>query len=635
MENDMRIKQIWGAVRLPVLCFAAAEGQSTLIFQNEEAQKLCAPNGTLLDELPPEEARELLRQAAGYYNEKEPLFCHIKKDIYSAVLFPWESWCICMLHDVSVYYRDVRSRMDEALMASRAKTNFLSEMSHDIRTPMNAIIGITDIALMQQETPPRIREYLNKIKTASGHMMGIINEVLDMSRIESGKVILQPEPHDIADILHEILIVARPQADEKKQKFVFHVGRMECEQIVIDDVRFKQICLNLLSNAIKFTPDGGTVTMSVEICRGAKPDEAVLDLSVRDTGIGMTREFLGRVFTPFEREQSLTISKIQGTGLGMSIAKNLVELMGGQIAVESEVGKGSCFSINVPFRAVNVDLEKYRKALQGRRILLMDSCAEEAHMVQNMAEKVGLSADVASSPEQAVGFINDAAFSDLEYVAFLTSEKSEGAELMTFLPEIRKRMGSGFPILLLAEGDWKQTEYVFTRAGVDAFLPLPLFSNRLYAGLYACTEQGRKERESDVTAMSHHFGGRRVLLVEDNELNREIARELLGMTGVAIEEAENGQQALDRFQSSPLFYYDLILMDIQMPVMNGLDAARALRALERPDAESVPIVAMTANAFVEDIKNSLDAGMNAHVSKPLDMEVLFSCMESFLGRRDG
>ncbi len=629
-----RIEQMWGAISIPALCFEIKDGKSALVYQNGEAGRLGKDGGSVLDAMPGGEAEECLLQSAAFANRPDPLFCHLGQAVYSAVFFPWEGYCVCLLHDVSSYYHDVQNKLDEAVMASRAKTSFLSEMSHDIRTPMNAIIGITDIALMQEETPPRIREYLSKIKTASGHMMSIINEVLDMSKIESGKVALQPEECDIADILHEILIVARPQADEKNQHFVFELGRMDCERIVVDGVRFKQICLNLLSNAIKFTPSGGTVTLFVEITGDEDSGKAVLDLSVRDTGIGMSKEFLSRVFQPFEREQSLTISKIQGTGLGMSIAKNLVELMGGSIRVESEMGKGTCFYIHVPFKTAKVNLEEYRAALGGRRILLMDSSPEEARAAADMLERIGVSADLAQNPEQAVSFINEAAFADTEYFAFLTAEKTKDVEMLSFLPEVRRRMGDDFPIFLLYEGDWKQTEYMYTRAGVDAFIPVPLFCNRLYAGLYAFTGAGRSAQEG-VSAQSRNFGGSRILLVEDNELNREIALELLEMTGVSVETAANGQEALDKFESAPPFHYDLILMDIQMPVMNGLDATRALRALERPDAASIPVVAMTANAFVEDIRNSLDAGMNAHVSKPLDMEVLFACLESFLGRARG
>ena len=632
-EKIQQIKEMWESVSLPVLCFGGADGGSALFFQNGAALGLCARGGSILDEMPAPEARELLVRAADFCNKEEPLFCHIGEKVYSAVFFPWESCCVCILHDVSAYYRDIQSRLDEALMASRAKSSFLSEMSHDIRTPMNAIIGMTDIALMQKETPPRIREYLEKIKTASGHMMSIINEVLDMSRIESGRIVLQPEELDIADLLHEILVVARPQADEKELRFVFEIGRMDCGRMIMDGVRFKQICLNLLSNAIKFTPAGGTVTLFLEIRREGGENEAVLELYVRDTGIGMSREFLTRVFTPFEREQSLTISKIEGTGLGMSIAKNLVELMGGRISVESEPGKGSCFTIVVPLRTVESDLEGYRRALEGQRLLLMDSLQDEAELVISMAEQIGMSVDRARNPEEAVGFLNDAIFTDVEYFAFLTAEKTGDVELMSFLPEVRMRMGGEFPILLLLEGDWKQTEYMFTRAGVDEFVPLPLFRDRLFRALYAFSDQGRSARQADVAAAQSDFSGRRILLAEDNELNREIACEILGMTGAEVETAEDGGQALEKFKNSPPFHFDLIFMDIQMPVMNGLDTARALRGLDRPDAGEVPIVAMTANAFVEDVKNSLDAGMNAHVSKPLDMDVIFSCLENFLGRR--
>ncbi len=630
MEAVMHIRQIWGEVRLPLLCFEVKQGHCAPVYQNPAADELCPKGTSLLECLSPEEASELLAQAAAFSNKEDPLFCHIRRDVYSAVFFRWEEYCVCILHDVSSYYRNIRSQLDDAVMASQAKTNFLSEMSHDIRTPMNAIIGMTDIALMEKDTPPRIREHLNKIKTASDHMMSIINEVLDMSRIESGRILLQPEEVEIADLLHEILIVARPQADAKNLHFQLEIGRIDHERIIADALRFKQICLNLLSNAIKFTPDGGSVTLFMEITKTGS-DTALMSLYVKDNGIGMSREFLSRVFMPFEREQSLTISKIQGSGLGTAIAKNLVELMGGRISVESEAGKGSCFSLEIPFKTADSHFDTYRSALCSRRILLLDSSESQAKTITEMAENIGLTVDWARLPQQAVFYINEADLSDFSYFAFLTVEKQEDADLISFLPEIRRRMGSDFPILLLADSDWTQTEYLFTRAGVDAFIPLPLFRSRLYAGLYSFTEQGRSEHEIEAAGIPHHFEGRRILLVEDNELNREIAQALLGMTGMIIETAADGQEALNMFQDNPPYYYDLIFMDIQMPVMNGLDATRALRSLPRADAAEIPIIAMTANAFVEDVRRSLDAGMNAHVPKPLDMDLVFSCLERFLG----
>ncbi len=633
MGFDAQMKCMWEQVKLPVLVMESSQEGFHPIYQNSAADILCPPGGTILDILEKQTADALLDAASCLENDDHPIFCHIGETVYSAVLFEWKSFRVCMLHKVDSYYRETQRQLNEAVMANRAKTSFLSEMSHDIRTPMNAIIGMTDIALMQEEIPAQIQSCLTKIRTASDHMMSLLNEVLDMSRIESGKILLQTDEEEIADILHEILIVAQPQADAKQQNFSLSLGRMDQERIVVDSVRLKQICINLLSNAVKFTPEGGSISMFLEITEKAdRKDQVLMHLDVKDTGIGMSKEFLSRVFVPFEREESALVSKIQGTGLGMAITKNLVELMGGSIHVESSPGEGTAFHIEIPFQKANGTEDVCENALKGRRILLFDSSAEEAGQVIRLAKRLGMETDWAKKAEQVVHFINDAVFCGIEYFAFLVSEKIEDVELLSFLPEIRGRMGADFPVLMLSAKDWKHSEYMFTRAGVDAFIPLPLFYSRFSRGLYAFTAEGKLENDKKslrTSAMQQDFSGRRILLVEDNELNREIAEELLGMSGVTIESAENGKEALEKFSKMKPFYYDMILMDIQMPVMNGLEATQAIRALDRPDAGTVPVIAMTANAFVEDVRNSLEAGMNAHVSKPLDMDLLFSCMEHF------
>ncbi len=628
------LEPVWGQADLPVLALETEGESCRIVYQNEAASRLCA--GELFDIVPPQEVRELA-EALRSYEPLGPLFCHVENRVYAATLLRWEGWRLCLLQDATAYYHANQAALHEALMASQAKTSFLSEMSHDIRTPMGAIIGLTEIALSQQGIPSRVQECLAKIKVASGHMMSLLNEVLDMSRIESGKVIIQPAPVSVADLLHEVLIVVRPQADAGQLQFRLDMGPVEQERVLADGVRVRQICLNLLSNAVKYTPAGGEVEFYFSVLPDSRPGWVRMTIQVTDTGIGMSRDFLNRVFTPFEREEKSTVNKIQGTGLGMAITKNLVEQMGGLIHVESKPEEGSCFMVQIPFEAVEEEeSQAAREALQGRRVLLLESDLKHGELVRKMLGALGMEVDWAQDADNAVLRLNDADLSGVTYVAFLTAETLPGVEMMAFLPELRKRIGGQFPILLLSENDWSQIEYMFTQAGVDGFIPLPLFRSRLAAGLEAYAHGGRLDSGWEAPSTPRwDLSRKRLLLVEDNELNREIALELLGGSGAAIETAVNGRQALERFQAAEPFYYDMVLMDIQMPVMNGLDATRAIRALPRDDAAWVPIIAMTANAFVEDVQNSLEAGMDAHISKPLDMEKVFSTIERFLGRAQG
>ncbi len=633
MKKHDELASVWGNAELPVIVLEKDGDGYRPVYQNDAAEALCeGENSCLVDFLPQETVARLLGGGQCPAEGELPFFCHLHGWAYSLVPFSWKDYRVCMLHEVTHYYNEKQRILNEAIMANEAKTSFLSEMSHDIRTPMGAIIGMTDIALLQEEIPARVRECLNKIKVASGHMMSLLNEVLDMSRIESGRILIQEEDVDLADLLHETLTVIRPQADAGKLHFSLKLGQMAEERLRADSVRLKQICLNLLSNAIKFTPAGGDVELTLEVVPANEPGRVLLRISVRDTGIGMSPEFLQRVFVAFEREEKSTVNKIQGTGLGMAITKSLVELMGGTITVESRLHEGSCFRVEIPFTASPDQEERHRKALSGKRVLLFDDRKERSDIVIGMLNRLEIRTDLAVSAAQAVELINDMAFSDEEYFALLTVDKVKDSEMLLFLPQVRQRMGVNFPILLLSENDWSQMEYVYTRAGVDAFIPLPLFRTRLYAGLYAFTEEARRALQEAGDGHRWNFNGKRVLLAEDNEINREIALELLGMANLQIETVENGRQAVERFAQTAPDYYDMILMDIQMPVMNGLDATRAIRALDCADAQDIPIVAMTANAFVEDVKNSLDAGMNAHIAKPLDMNQVYSTLDFFLRR---
>lgn len=532
--------------------------------------------------------------------------------------------------DITGEYRSKVELIQEARSASRAKTRFLAEMSHDIRTPMNAIVGMTDIALAEKEMSERVRHCLEKIHETSDYMMSLFSDVLDISRIESGRIMLCKKPVDIADIIHEILVVAAPQAQARNLNFRFHMGDMEQECVMADGARLKQVFLNLISNAIKYTDEGSVdFILSVEADRG---EHVRLKACVRDTGIGIAPEFIEHIFEVFEREQSAMISKRQGTGLGMAITKKLLDMMHGHIELESEQGKGTAVRLEIPLVAVAQDEDMYRSALCGRRVLFLTGDEKQARAVGSMLERIGMSMDWAATGEDAVDYINECSWNDTEYFALLTVEQVPELEIMLFLPQVRSRMGSDFPMLMLAESDWSQTEYMLTRSGLSGFVPLPLFRSKLYQALYEYTGEGRQQtNRAEVQESVFDFRGRRLLLVEDNELNREIAVALLESTNAEIVTAENGQEAVELFDRSEPAYYDLILMDIQMPVMNGLEATRTIRGLNRVDAGSIPIIAMTANAFAEDVQNSLDAGMNAHISKPMDRNRVCSCIQQFVG----
>lgn len=581
-----------------------------------------------------------LREAAGHSFKNLGEQWKKERHLYHSVFD--EDLCLVMAVDMSqaelkaeADYKEYRINMEEALEAAneanRAKTKFLSEMSHDIRTPMNAIVGMTDIALKYLGDSRRVEDCLKKIKIASGHLMGLINEVLDMSRIESGKLSLTLEDFRLVDLIHSIMIVIKPQAEKKKIHFRLEMGDIPHENLQGDTMRISQIYINLLSNAVKYTQEGGNVCMRLYEEPGGN-GRIRLMAEVEDNGIGMTPEFVQHIFDPFERERNTTFSKIEGTGLGMSITKKLVEMMQGDIRVESEKGRGSRFSVCLQLDLSDKGTAFEKNALAGRRVLVLQGVKKMLEGLPEMLRRLGMEADMASCGMEAVELLNDADIGGVNYFAMLTEDRLADMEISLFLPEIRARKGKNFPILLLSEGDWSEEEYLLKQAGVTAFLPLPLSESRLAEALYAYTEEYGSRRLKEENPVKKSYRNNRILLVEDNELNREIALEILGSTGVQIDTAFNGQEAVDLFSGKPEYYYSLIFMDIQMPVMDGLEATRRIRALSRADASEVAIVSMTANAFAEDRQRSIEAGMNAHITKPLDVEQLLECLDRWCGR---
>lgn len=510
--------------------------------------------------------------------------------------------------------------------ANEAKSSFLSNMSHDIRTPMNAIVGMTSIGLSHIDEKARVQDCLQKIQSASTHLMSLVNDVLDMSRIDSGRITLSEEQFSLADMLHDISIILRPQATQKNQNFQIEIGRIYEENLCGDPLRLRQIMVNIIGNAIKYTQTEGNIQVhcSQHIEKNDKPEEEKndtvwLDFECKDNGLGMSEEFLTRIFIPFERVSNTTISKIEGTGLGMAIVKNILDRMGGKIEVESEEGKGSCFNVSIPMRVSPPDTKPLNLP-EGQTILVVENKDDRAKQIIGFLQEGNLTPIRMKNGLDAVTWLTEAQYEEHMPCAMILGQELSDIPVLEMAAHVRQLAGQDFPIILVSEGDWAQIEYRAVRAGISAFVPCPLFKSRLFATLsnLSGSAKGEPAPHADMIDYSNY----RILLVEDNELNREIAIELISLTGVQVEEAENGARAVEIFKSSPEGYFNLILMDIQMPVMNGYEATKEIRKLPRKDAKNIWIVAMTANAFVEDIRMSKDAGMNEHLSKPVDVERL-------------
>lgn len=520
--------------------------------------------------------------------------------------------------------------------ANQAKSNFLSNMSHDIRTPMNAIVGMTSIGLAHIDEKSRVQDCLMKIRTASAHLMDLVNDVLDMSRIDSGRLTLNEEIFSLADMVHEIAVILRPQAEQKKQILQIEIGHIYEESLIGDPLRVRQILVNIIGNAVKYTQEEGMIHVKFDQSRpqpdehgAVKKDTVLLNFVCEDNGIGMSRDFLQRIFLPFERVNNTTISRIEGTGLGMSIVKSLVDRMGGQITVESEEGEGSRFCVELPM-TIAVQNRKETRLPAGGTVLMAESSAERFAQISEYLKEEGLTPVCTKSGLETVTWLTEAKYEERMPCAMFLGQGLADMAILELASHVRQLAGREFPIILISEEDWVQMEYRAVRAGVNAFVPCPLFRSRLMETLAQLICDGQEEEglpaDSDMDYSRYH-----VLLVEDIPLNQEITMEMLSMFGVQVEVADNGAQAVERFQASPEGYFDMIFMDIQMPVMTGYEATRQIRGLPRRDAESVWIVAMTANAFVEDIRLSREAGMNEHCSKPVDPERLREILRDRFG----
>ena len=526
-----------------------------------------------------------------------------------------------------------RTALQEALataeQANKAKTAFLSNMSHEIRTPMNAIIGLNNIALNDPTASDKVKVYLEKIGGSAQHLLGIINDILDMSRIDSGRMTVKSEEFSFAKALEQVNSMISGQCRNKGITYDCHLTGHIDDYYIGDAMKLKQVLINILGNAVKFTPEGGTVTFVIE--EGPRFDgKAILKMIISDTGIGMSKEFLPHVFEAFSQEDSSTTSKYGSTGLGMPITKSIVELMNGNISVDSEKGKGTTFTVTVPLgESGKQDVEVEGGDLKHRNmsVLVIDDDPIALEHAEIILGQVGISCETAESGWEGIDKIKIRHARGEDYNLILIDWRMPEMDGIETTRHIRSVVGQDTPIIILTSFNWDDIADEALEAGVDTFVPKPLFAGSV---LDEFREALRKKNETLLKKKTVDLKGRRVLLAEDNAINAEIIMMVLDMREMEADLAGNGQEAVDLFAQSKPGYYSAILMDMRMPVMDGLEATRTIRGMEREDAKTIPIIALTANAFDEDVQRSMQAGLNAHLSKPVEPEVLYKTMEKLI-----
>ena len=520
--------------------------------------------------------------------------------------------------------------------ANKAKSTFLSNMSHDIRTPMNAIIGFTTLAVSNIDDKKRVQDYLGKILSSSNHLLSLINDILDMSRIESGKIHLEETEVSLSEVLHDLKTIISGQIHAKQLELYMDAMDVTNEDVYCDKTRLNQVLLNLLSNAVKFTPAGGTVSVRIRQCHGTQKGSELYEIRVKDNGIGMSQEFVQKIFSPFERERTSTVSRTQGTGLGMAITKNIVDMMGGTIEVQTEQGKGTEFIVRLPFRTQPEHQRTEKIAeLEGLKALVVDDDFNTCDSVTKMLVRVGMRSEWTLSGKEAVLRARQSMELGDAFHAYIIDWRLPDMNGIEVTRQIRS-LGDDTPIIILTAYDWSDIDAEARAAGVTAFCAKPLFMSDIRETLMTAIGQSQSEPEDSVLpAAGSDFRGRCILLVEDNELNREIAVELLNEYGFLIDSAENGAEAVEKVKNSEPGNYDLVLMDVQMPVMNGYEATKQIRALDDPALAGITILAMTANAFDEDRKKALKCGMDGFLSKPIVIEELISTLQKNLDQVSG
>ena len=519
-----------------------------------------------------------------------------------------------------IHNKQLAEALQAAQLASNSKTTFLSNMSHDIRTPMNAVLGFTALLARDAENPDKVKEYTKKITASGQHLLSLINDILDVSKIESGKVVLNLDEFTLNDLVSSVDAIIRPMAKTKNQNFYVEVTGIKHEYLLGDETRINQILINLLSNAVKYTPENGSIWFRIIGLKQRSSQYEHIRIEVQDNGYGMTPEYLGTIFDAFTRAENSTTNKVQGTGLGMAITKNIVELMGGTIDVTSEVDKGSLFRVDIEFRIPESHANKqFWKSNGISRILAVNGDPEICKNIQTLMKGMGVLADTAFSAEEAMRILEDIPMKK-SYNLFLLDYNIPDMDCIQVAEKIRDIMPDNVPVLFLADYDTEGIEKVL-RIKNSGILTKPFFVSAFKEKVEEM-QKVLKDRSIPDIEQDNNLEGLHFLAAEDNEINAEILSEILLIEGAECEIVGNGKLAVERFINSTEGEFDAILMDVQMPVMNGYDATRAIRALERKDAAKIPIIAMTANAFAEDEKEAINAGMDVHMAKPIDLELL-------------
>ena len=524
--------------------------------------------------------------------------------------------------------------LDMAQAATRAKTSFLGNMSHDIRTPMNAIMGLTMLLKEETDNPERVREYTHRIDVASQHLLSLINDVLDMNKIEDGSTTLNISELTLAEVIEELNTIIRPQAKAKNQLFEISASPFTYEHLLGDKLRINQILINILSNAVKYTPEGGRVELSVAELPQRVKDHSHIRFIVKDNGQGMSEEYLKVIFDPFTREDSRT-SLIQGTGLGMAITKSLVDLMGGSIQVDSALDEGSVFTVELDLHIQEkADDEDFWKNSNVKRMIVADDEEEVCRNVVKAMAQTGVAVDYATSGREALRAMGEARERGEPYDLIVLDWKMPDLDGLETARLIRKDYSAKIPILFFSAYDWRDIEREAAEIGANHFLPKPFFLYTFKKAIARVMGSGAKKEKSSLSKTDSVMSGKRFLVVDDVEVNRMILVKILSTLGAVSDTAENGRIALDKFTASQPGEFEIILMDVQMPEMDGHAATRAIRASAHPEARSVPIIAMTANAFVDDVRDALAAGMDAHVSKPIVLDQLKRAIQEVLARKE-